>query len=157
MLRHDRRGVVAVWIACAMPMFLICTALPIEVGQWTTTQIELQRSADLAALAGVATWKTLDDSKTVAICSATDDQKSDQSVTSAQQIALLNGNQNYTVHSVHDPVTKTIHVRLVRSVPHLLLPGAGITMAADSEATMQGPKPDCPLVGIDGRFAWLVK
>jgi Flp pilus assembly protein TadG len=55
-LRHDRRGVVAMWIALTLPTLMMALGLGIEVSSWTISQIELQRTADNAALAGVMNY-----------------------------------------------------------------------------------------------------
>jgi Flp pilus assembly protein TadG len=52
MLRRDRRGAVALWIALTVPTLLMALGLGIEVASWSVVQVELQRIADAAALAG---------------------------------------------------------------------------------------------------------
>lgn len=51
-LRHDRRGAVALWIGLTIPTLLMALGLGIEVASWSVAQVELQRTADAAALAG---------------------------------------------------------------------------------------------------------
>jgi Flp pilus assembly protein TadG len=50
--RRDRRGAVALWIALTVPTLLMALGLGIEVASWSVVQVELQRTADAAALAG---------------------------------------------------------------------------------------------------------
>ena len=51
-LRADRRGAVALWIGLTIPTMLMALGLGIEVASWSVAQVELQRTADAAALAG---------------------------------------------------------------------------------------------------------
>jgi Flp pilus assembly protein TadG len=50
---RDRRGVVAVLFALAAPVLGLALGAGIEVSRWSVAQVELQRVADAAALAGV--------------------------------------------------------------------------------------------------------
>lgn len=50
--RGDRRGAVALWIALTIPTLLMALGLGIEVASWSVVQVDLQRVADAAALAG---------------------------------------------------------------------------------------------------------
>lgn len=51
-LLSDRRGVVAMTIALTAPVLLMALGMGIEISRWSITQVELQRIADAAALAG---------------------------------------------------------------------------------------------------------
>ena len=51
-LHRDRRGAVALWIALTVPTLLMALGLGIEVASWSVVQVDLQRIADAAALAG---------------------------------------------------------------------------------------------------------
>lgn len=53
----DRRGIVSIWLAIMIPTMILAVALPVEVGNWAVTRLELQRTADLAALAGMLDYK----------------------------------------------------------------------------------------------------
>src|SRR4051812_21872588 len=52
--RQERdAGVVAIWVALMMPVFLVFTAFAVDIGLWHLTASRLQKAADAAALAGV--------------------------------------------------------------------------------------------------------
>ncbi|GBQ93090.1 hypothetical protein GLI01_04430 [Gluconacetobacter liquefaciens] len=52
----DRRGAVALLVALALPVLMGVLGLAIDVSYWAMTRLELQRVADLAAVAGVARY-----------------------------------------------------------------------------------------------------
>ncbi|MFW7266933.1 pilus assembly protein TadG-related protein [Gluconacetobacter sp. Hr-1-5] len=52
----DRRGAVALLVALALPVLMGVLGLGIDVSYWAMTRLELQRVADLAAVAGVARY-----------------------------------------------------------------------------------------------------
>jgi Flp pilus assembly protein TadG len=49
---HGQRGVVVIWFALLLPVFLGFMALAIDVARLNLTRVELQNAADAAALAG---------------------------------------------------------------------------------------------------------
>jgi hypothetical protein len=49
---RDRRGVVAVLVGLMAPVLVMALGLGIEVSRWSVAKVELQRTADAAALAG---------------------------------------------------------------------------------------------------------
>ena len=51
-LAWDRRAGVALITALSMPVLLMSVAMGVEVSHWSAQQLDLQRTADLAALAG---------------------------------------------------------------------------------------------------------
>jgi len=53
---RDRRAAIALIAALAAPVVLISVAMGIEVAHWSAVQIETQRVADMAALAGGVAW-----------------------------------------------------------------------------------------------------
>ena len=58
--RSDERGQVIVLAAVMIPVFLLLTALVVDVGNWYTHKRQLQNRADAAAFAAVgypATWE----------------------------------------------------------------------------------------------------
>lgn len=55
-LLPDRRSSVTMIVAATLPILLGATALGIDVSYWATIRIELQRTADIAALAGAAKY-----------------------------------------------------------------------------------------------------
>ncbi|MFT8420966.1 MAG: pilus assembly protein TadG-related protein [Gluconacetobacter sp.] len=52
----DRRGSVALLVALALPVLMGVLGLAIDISYWAMTRLELQRVADLAAVAGVARY-----------------------------------------------------------------------------------------------------
>ncbi len=54
--RCDRRGAIAIVTALALPPLILVLGLGIDVSYWATQQVELQRLADVAALAGAARY-----------------------------------------------------------------------------------------------------
>ena len=51
-LSRDRRGGIALIAALATPVLMMSVAMGVEVGHWSDVQLQLQRAADLATLAG---------------------------------------------------------------------------------------------------------
>jgi Flp pilus assembly protein TadG len=77
LIRNDQRGTVAVLAALAMPVCVGVMALGIDVSNWAMTRVQLQRLADIAAMAGASRYaETLD---------------GPAAVTSAANVAELNG------------------------------------------------------------------
>ena len=58
MLRKDSRAATALMFALALPVILAAVGLGINVGYWADVSIGLQRTADMAALAGGETYYT---------------------------------------------------------------------------------------------------
>ena len=55
-LAVDRRGSVALWMGLTTPTLIMAMAAGIEVSDWAAVKVELQRTADAAALAGAAAY-----------------------------------------------------------------------------------------------------
>ncbi len=51
-LAVDRRGAVALWMGLTTPVLIAAMGMGIEVGDWAAVKVELQRTADAAAIAG---------------------------------------------------------------------------------------------------------
>lgn len=73
----DRRAAVSMIVAATLPVLLGVMALGIDVSYWTTVRIELQRTTDIAAMAGAAKYASTN--------------SSGQALTTAANIAELNG------------------------------------------------------------------
>lgn len=73
----DRRAAVSLIVAATVPVLLGVMALGIDVSYWTTVRLGLQRTADIAALAGAAKYASTDNSSSA--------------LTTAANIAELNG------------------------------------------------------------------
>src|SRR5580698_6621667 len=74
---RDRNGSVAVISAFTAPLLVLALGLGIDVSYWMAARLELQRMADLAAMAGAANYA----SKTTA----------SSALTTAANVAELNG------------------------------------------------------------------
>ena len=55
-LRANCRGAVSVWIACAVPVLLICVAMATDGGAWQHQRLQVQRDADIAATAAAMNY-----------------------------------------------------------------------------------------------------
>lgn len=56
-LQKDKRGVVAIWIAVMLPGLIMAVSMGVEISNWAAAQLSVQRTADLAALAGAVNYK----------------------------------------------------------------------------------------------------
>ena len=54
--RRNRRGSIALWTALTLPGLFAVLALGVEVSTWESTKVALQRTADMAAMAGVMNY-----------------------------------------------------------------------------------------------------
>jgi hypothetical protein len=81
-LAVGRRGSVAIWIATMMPGLLVAVSLGVEVGGWAAAQVAVQRSADVAAIAGGINYLATKNPQTAA--------------TFAARLAQLNGGSGTT-------------------------------------------------------------
>ena len=166
-LAGERRGSVAVMTAIMAPVMLLSTAMGIEVAWWSTTQVELQRVADIAAWGGAAVFARTSDAEGATVAAAS--------------MAELNGVAGATSRT-WTSITKTlvdgqIRVQIVagprvssedavkvtvrRSIPTTfsrLFPGVGPSMTITADAVAEigivpaGPQP-CMMAlgdGVDG-------
>jgi len=107
-LFRDQCGVVALWIGLTFPTLLMALGLGIEVASWSVTTVELQRTADAAALAGAMNYN-----QTSSSSSAT---------TAATNVAVINGipSGNVTaavVSGVKNASDTAIKVTVTQNVP----------------------------------------
>lgn len=65
-----RRGTIAILVAMTMPVLLMVVGMGIEVTYWTVVSLELQRTADLAAIAGALDYTLGRNAQRAAIASA---------------------------------------------------------------------------------------
>jgi Flp pilus assembly protein TadG len=145
-LRHDRRAAIALITALATPVLLMSVAMGIEIGHWSDVKLQLQRTADLAALAGAQSYSDGASAQTAAnaaanvaefnagvgggarIWTASSQTLSDNQVT----VQITNG--------VNNPTDPAVRVTVTRSVPRMfsfiaVSGGAGaVTMEATSLA-----------------------
>jgi Flp pilus assembly protein TadG len=69
-LGRDRRGSIAILAAVTMPVMLMAAGMGIEVTNWTVVSLELQRTADVAAIAGALEYALGTDAQRSAITAA---------------------------------------------------------------------------------------
>jgi Flp pilus assembly protein TadG len=55
-LWRDRRAVTAIWLSVAAPALMAASSLGIEASRWSLARVELQRAADMAAIAGAMSY-----------------------------------------------------------------------------------------------------
>src|SRR6185312_2068645 len=72
MSRHarDRRASVSVWIAIVAPLLTLSLGLGVEVSGWTVAQLDVQRQADTASVAGALHYKQTSNAQTAATAAA---------------------------------------------------------------------------------------
>ncbi len=75
--RDDRRGTIALLTALALPTLVMLLGLGIDVSYWATSRVELQRIADVAAMAGAAKYAST--------------SSASASLTTAADVAEVNG------------------------------------------------------------------
>jgi Flp pilus assembly protein TadG len=80
-LASDRRGVVALWMGLTTPVLIMAMGMGIEVGDWATAKVSLQRTADAAALTGIYYYQTNTGQTGLA----------QKAATAAANVALING------------------------------------------------------------------
>jgi hypothetical protein len=69
-LSLGRRASVAMWIAVMTPGLIMVISMAVQVGAWAAAEASVQRSADLAAVAGVANYKNTQNATTAATFAA---------------------------------------------------------------------------------------
>jgi Flp pilus assembly protein TadG len=77
----DRRGAVALWMGLTTPTLIIAMGMGIEVSDWAAVKVELQRTADAAALTGAYYYSTNSGQTNLA----------QNAATAAADVAQLNG------------------------------------------------------------------
>ena len=98
-LRADKRGVVAIWIAVMLPGLIMAISMGIEISNWAAAQVSVQRTADLAAIAGAINYKN-----NTGAAQATREQTA---ATFAARFAQINGG-NGTAAPAWTASTKTL-------------------------------------------------
>src|ERR1700722_6199533 len=61
-----RRGSVAVWLVGMTAGLVMAMSLAVEVGSWAAAKVQVQRSADLSAIAGVINYQATGNNQTAA-------------------------------------------------------------------------------------------
>lgn len=112
-LGTDRRGAVALWMGLTMPALIMAMAAGIEVSDWAAVKVELQRTADVAATAGVIYYSKNSGQANLA----------QNAATHAAYIAQINGASGKTSPD-WTPATKTLvdNMITVQIVPGIKAP-----------------------------------
>lgn len=158
-LGRDRRAAVALILALAAPVMLLAVAMGLEIGRWTFTQLDLQRTADMAAVAGgegLANNDTLEQSADAAAnvaeingASGTTNRTwnagtlvlSDNQVT----VKITNGVRNSADPAVLVTVRKPVSLMFT----NLLTSATSMTLGSTAMAEL-GPQPCVLAVGTSG-------
>jgi hypothetical protein len=139
-LRTDRRATVAVLAALAIPVCLGVLGLGIDVSHWAAIRMELQRTADIAALAGAARYAvTADATKALATAATVAELNGLPAGTrtaSANGLAETSGGYASGFSFAPDPprFTATIQAAVPLTFLRLLTPAATQTIAARAVA-----------------------
>jgi Flp pilus assembly protein TadG len=95
-LALDRRGAVALWMGLTTPVLIAAMGMGVEVSDWAAVKVELQRTADAAALTGVYYYKANSAQSGVA----------QNAATAAAYVAQINGTSGGTTS--WDSTSKTL-------------------------------------------------
>lgn len=111
------RGSISIWIACALPVFMLAIALPVETGQWQVNKIELQSTADLASMAGIDEYKVSLNNHVPAITAKSN------AITTAVAIAKANGHTATAewITGIFDSTAQGLKISINKSVPLLFM------------------------------------
>lgn len=141
-LGQDRRGSIVIIMALVTPALVMSVGLAIEVSHWTVVKLELQRTADLAALAGATEYKLASNASNATNAAASFAELngavggttrtwdsgakllSDNQIT-AQVVAGVRDDQNTALKVT---VTQTVPLALTRimsSLPHVSIGATG--------------------------------
>src|ERR1017187_9091869 len=139
MRQITNRGSVAVWIAGMLPAMLAAIFLPIEAAQWSHMKIQLQRSADLCARAGMLEYKADLSATPPAICPACLAQDQAGAMARLNQAGVtIEANM---VTGLDDPSEPALSVTLTKRVPLLWFAGEAMSISASATAELIGPAP----------------
>ena len=157
-LRRDRRGAAALIAAIAAPVLLISAAMGVEVSHWATRQLDYQRSADTAALAGGAALARNDTPEQAANAAADVAELSGIAggARSWSQASLVLTDNLITVtitNGVHNSADPAVLVSVQGAVPlvfsRLISTATQITLGAQAMAEL-GPQPCILTLGGSG-------
>ena len=143
-LRRDRRAAIALIAALATPVLLMSVAMGIEIGHWSDVKLQLQRTADLAALAGAKSYAAGASAEAAAnvaanvaefnggIGGATRSWTAASETLSDSQIIIQ------ITNGVNNPADPAVRVTVTRVVPmmfsRIAFGGSSVTMNATSLA-----------------------
>jgi len=155
---RDQRGAAALIAAIAAPVLLISAAMGVEVSHWATSTLDLQRSADTAALAGGAALARND----------TPEQAANAAADVAELSGIAGGTRSWSqanlvltdnlitvtiTNGVHNSADPAVLVAVQGSVPlvfsRLISTATEITLGARAMAEL-GPQPCILTLGGSG-------
>lgn len=138
-------------IATAMPLLAAAGALSIEVTNWGTYKLEMQRIADVSALAGIIKYGATDSPQSGAMAGFKIAELS--GVTGGGTPTWVSDSQTYAntlitsklVSGVKDASNKAVYVSVTKSIPRGLSavfnPGGNMTISASARAELDGAQP----------------
>ena len=105
--RRNRRGSIALWTALTLPGLFAVLALGVEVSTWESTKVALQRTADMAAMAGVMNYNASGNA-TTASNAATWFAELNGVPSGQVQVAVVSGIQNSTDQALQVTVSQAV-------------------------------------------------
>jgi len=154
-LGRDRRAAIALITGLTMPVLLMSVAMGIEIGRWSDVKLQLQRTADLAALAGAESYGAGASAQTAANAAANVAEfnagigGSGRTWTASSQTLSDNQITVQITTGVNNPKDPAVRVTVIRPVPLLFasfaLGTGSITMGATAltevGTTVNGSQP----------------
>ena len=158
-LGSERRAGVALIVALAAPVILLAVAMGLEIGRWTFTQLDLQRTADMAAMAGgegLASNDTLQQAANAAanIAEINGASGTTSRTWNASTLVLTDNQVTVTitngVHNSADPaVLVTVREPVSLMFTNFLTSATSITLGSQAMAEL-GPQPCILGIGTSG-------
>ena len=158
-LRDERRGGVALIAAIAVPALLVAVALGTEIAHWADAQVGLQRTSDMAALAGVAALARNDTAQQAANAAADVAELNDAAGTpgrSWNSATLVLSDNLVTVsitNGVRNSADPAVRVATGRVLPlwftHIVSAATSISLGSTAMAEL-GPQPCILALGGSG-------
>ncbi len=143
-LRRDRRAAIALITALATPVLLMSVAMGIEIGHWSDVKLQLQRTADLAALAGAKSYAAGASAEAAANVAANVAEfnagigGAARSWTAASETLSDSQITVQITKGVNNPADPAVRVTVTRAVPmmfsRIAFSGGSVTMNATSLA-----------------------
>ncbi len=153
-LNTDQRGSIAVLGAVLFAVLIGTAALAVDLGNWYVARVDLQRTADAAAISGAFAYAATPKAEIAANAAAdTAELNGAQGASSRSwQAATLTLSDNaitvQLVPSPRNPADQAVQVTVSNQVPlllaQILIPGGGATIGASSWAEITPPATPAP-------------
>ena len=145
---RSRRASVALWVGLTTPVLTMAMGVGIEVTGWSADQVELQRTADLAAMAGMQSYKIAPNAQNAANAAAnvaeingvtgtstrtwtaSTETLSDNDVT----VAIISGIQNAADPAIKVTVKRSVPLTVARAFSSL----SAVTVQAAAASELSG-------------------